>query len=55
MTAFIIWSLANGYSPGYRCLRRNPDGDYSPENCAWKSRGAKEPIFSGANEEEERK
>lgn len=32
---FCRWSLENGYSKGLQIDRKNPDKDYSPENCRW--------------------
>lgn len=35
--AFIAWALANGWAPGLQIDRRDNDGPYSPENCAFVS------------------
>ncbi|MHB9024907.1 MAG: hypothetical protein ACYC7E_12150 [Armatimonadota bacterium] len=30
---FQTWALSQGYQPGMRLARRNPEGDFTPENC----------------------
>lgn len=32
---FYDWAMANGYSDDLTISRKNPDGDYCPENCCW--------------------
>lgn len=36
--AFRGWAHANGYADGLTIERRNPDGNYCPQNCEWITR-----------------
>lgn len=36
--AFYNWAMANGYKDGLTIDRKNPDGNYEPDNCRWVSR-----------------
>lgn len=33
--AFDRWARKNGYADGKSLDRRNPNGNYSPQNCTW--------------------
>jgi len=37
-TDFRAWALRNGYADNLSIERKNPDGNYEPENCEWITR-----------------